>query len=56
MLAMLKLDSGLNLGGACREFTPKNAESDEEIDVLAQSSHRSDLPYWTRVVAQGPSS
>ena len=31
---MLKLDSGLNLGGACKESTLKNAESDEETEVL----------------------
>jgi hypothetical protein len=33
-LAMLKLNIGLNLGGACEESTLKNAESDEETEVL----------------------
>ena len=31
---MLKLDSGLNLGGACKESTLKNAESNEKTEVL----------------------
>ena len=31
---MLKLDSGLNLGGACKKSMLKNAESDEETEVL----------------------
>ena len=34
---MLDLDSGLNLGGACKESTLKNVvESNEEAEVLCQ--------------------
>jgi len=31
---MLKFDISLDLGGACKDSMPNNAESDEETDVL----------------------
>ena len=43
---MLKLDIGLNLGGACEESTPKNADSDEETDVLCPVFSKIESSMW----------